>query len=510
VVSSSLFDLANPPAWLLVAPVLLPLAGAGLLVALGRRPRLAGAVALAALVLALLADAALLRSVLLHGPASVTMGDWPPPFGISFSVDALGALFAVFAKLSAAAVAWAALGDEEAAAEPGFFAFLLVTTAGVSGAFVTGDVFNLYVWFEVFVIGSFGMVGLARTPEALDGAIKYAVLNLVGTTLFLIAVALLYGVFGTLNMADIARKTQGAGQAGAPLGAIALLFLMAFAAKAAVFPLQFWLPASYPTATPLTAALFGGLLTKVGVFAMLKVVVMLMPAAGAQWSGLLSAAAILSMLFGALGALAQDDIRRSAGFLVIASVGAMLAGIAAGDRTGLAGATLYAVQSMAAMSALFLLTGAIGKAGGVSLHGLGGLSHRSTLLAACALILALTVAGLPPGSGLWPKVLLVQGSLAAGRPFLAAAILVSSLLIVLALGRIFVLAFWRSPPPGAGEPDRAEERVAVAAPLAVLVGVGLGLGLWPEPFARAAFAAADGLSDPAGLIRSVFPGGVVR
>jgi multicomponent Na+:H+ antiporter subunit D len=500
-------DLANPPAWLLVAPALLPLAGAGVLVALGRSPRLAGPIALIVLALALLADATLLRSVLLHGPASVTMGDWPPPFGISFAADTLGALFAVFAKLSAAAVAWAALGDEDARADQGFFVFLLVTVAGVSGAFLTGDVFNLYVWFEVFVIGSFGLVGLARTAEALDGAIKYAVLNLVGTTLFLIAIGLLYGAFGTLNMADIARKAPGVAQAGAPLGALALLFLLAFATKAAVFPLQFWLPASYPTATPLTAALFGGLLTKVGVYAMLKVVVMLMPAAGAEWSGLISAAACLTMLFGALGALAQDDLRRTAGFLVIAGVGTMLAGIATGDRTGLAGTVFYAVQSMAATSALFILVGAIGKAGGVSLQALGGLSHRSTLLAGCALVLALTIAGLPPGSGLWPKVLLVESSLAADRPYLTAAILASSLVLILALGRMFMLAFWRPAPPGAMAADRADERVTVTAPLAVLVSVGLVLGLWPEPFAQAAFSAADGLIDPSRLIDVVFPEG---
>lgn len=499
--------LANPPAWLLAAPAILPLAGAGFLVALGRRPALAGPVALAVLVLALLADAALLRSVLLHGPAGVTMGAWPPPFGISFTVDALGALFAVFAKLSATAVAWAAAGDEDARADGGFFIFLLVTVSGLSGAFLTGDVFNLYVWFEIFVIGSFGLVGLARTPEALDGAIKYAVLNLVGTTLFLIAVGLLYGVFGTLNMADIARKAPALSGTGAPLSGIALLFLLAFGAKAAVFPLQFWLPASYPTTTPLTAALFGGLLTKVGIYAMLKVVVMLMPAASAAWAGLVSAAAILTMLFGALGALAQDDIRRTAGFVVIAGVGTMLAGIAAGDRTGLAGATLYAVQSMAAMSAVFMLAGAVGRAGGVSLGGLGGLSRRSTLLAGCALLLALTIAGLPPGSGLWPKVLLVESSLAAGRPFLAAAILASSFVLIVALGRVFVLAFWRPAPPGTGAADRADERIAVTAPLLVLVAVGLGLGLWPEPFVQAAFGAADGLMDPSRFIDVVFPQG---
>lgn len=497
--------LATPPAWLLVAPAILPLAGAGLIVALGGRSRLAGAIALAALALGVCADAAILRSVLLQGPATVTMGGWAPPFGISFTVDALGALFAVFAKLGAAAVAWAALGDEEARDDRSFFVFLLVTVAGVSGAFMTGDVFNLYVWFEIFVVGSFGLVGLARTPEALDGAIKYAVLNLVGTTLFLIAVGLLYGAFGTLNMADIARKAPAVAQAGAPLSAIALLFLLAFAAKAAVFPFQFWLPASYPVATPLTAALFGGLLTKVGIYAMLKVVVMLMPAAGAAWGGLVSAAAILTMAFGALGALAQDDIRRSAGFLVIAGVGTMLAGIATGDRTGLAGTALYAVQSMAAMSALFLLMEAVGKAGGVSLGDLGGLSHRSTALAGCALLLALTIAGLPPGSGLWPKVLLVESSLAAGRPFLAAAILGSSLVLILALGRMFVLAFWRPAPPGTAAATRADEPIAVTAPLAVLVGVGLALGLWPEPFARAAFGAADGLIDPSAFVRSVFP-----
>ena len=158
----------------------------------------------------------------------------------------------------------------------GFFPFLMFLMAGVTGAFLTGDIFNLYVWFEVLLISSFGLLVLGSEREQIDGAMKYAVLNLIGTTLFLIAVGYLYAIFGTLNMADIALKAAGLRDT-APLMTLAALFLLAFAMKAAAFPVNFWLPASYHTPRIVVSALFAGLLTKVGIYALIRVMVMLLP-----------------------------------------------------------------------------------------------------------------------------------------------------------------------------------------------------------------------------------------
>src|SRR5690606_6163921 len=202
----------------------------------------------------------------------------------------------------------------------GFYPFLLLMMAGVAGTFLTGDIFNLYVWFEILLISSFGLLVLGSSNAQLDGTMKYAFLNLVATMLFLITTGMLYGVFGTLNMADIARKAAGLKEIG-PLITLATMFLLAFGAKAAAFPVNFWLPASYHTPQVVTSALFAGLLTKVGVYALIRILVMLLPAEREVLAELIGWIAIATMLAGILGALAESDIRRMMGFVVISGIG---------------------------------------------------------------------------------------------------------------------------------------------------------------------------------------------
>ena len=443
----------------------------------------------------------------------MTMGSWLPPFGISFAADILGAGFALVASFVAVlCTAYSVREIGGTARRYGFYPFLMLMMAGVNGAFLTGDIFNLYVWFEVFLIASFGLMILGSERQQIDGATKYAILNLLGTALFLIATAYLYGVVGTLNMADIARKVDLL-PAAAPMMTIAALFLFAFGMKSAAFPVYFWLPASYHTPRVVTGALFGGLLTKIGVYALLRTLVMLFPEQRLELSGIIAWVAVATMILGALGALAQSDVRRMMGFLVISGVGIMLAGLALGDAAGISGAVFYAVHSMLAMSALYLLCGTMKDYGGsYSLNRLGGLYRASPLLAAVALVLFLAAAGLPPGSGLWPKIVLVKASIDVGAGWLAAAILLSGLLTTVALGRVFALAFWRDAaadpatgndaPPGPAAPALGS-LVMLTVPIVVL-------GLFPEPFIRIADAAAAGLLDPGAYLRAVFPtaGGV--
>ncbi|WP_048649482.1 Na+/H+ antiporter subunit D [Nitratireductor soli] len=492
--------------WLVVAPVAIPIVFGAILLMVRHETRLHAGLAIAGLVATLAANAGLLSRVLSDGPQVMTMGRWLPPFGISFTADALGASLALVATLVAVVCALYAMKDIGATGRRyGFYPFMLLMMAGVGGSFLTGDVFNLYVWFEVFLISSFGLLILGSSHRQLDGATKYAILNLVGTTLFLTATAFLYGTFGTLNMADIARKVDALRETG-PLMTLTVLYLLAFGMKAAAFPLNFWLPASYHTPSIVTAALFGGVLTKVGVYALLRVLVMLFPLERAVLSDLIAWVAAGTMIIGIMGALAQSDIRRVLGFVVISGVGVMMAGIALGTEQGLTGTVLYAFHSILVMTALYLLAGVMNELGGsYSLHELSGLYRRYPLLAAFALLLVLAVAGLPPASGLWPKVLLVRASLDAGLPWLSFAILLTGLLTTVAMGRVFILTIWRQKADAAPDGAAPAHPTIGYAALAVLSLPVLLLGLYPEPFIRVAEASATGLLDASAYVGAVFP-----
>lgn len=525
--------------YLVILPVAVPMLFGAALLAMRKRLERHPAIAIFGLAIVFLIDLALLWRVAGEGPVTMMMGAWKPPFGIAFTLDLMGALFlaaAGFVALACAVHAVASISGPER--RYGFFPFLFLLTAGVSGAFLTGDIFNLYVWFEVLLIASFGLIVLGSEHRQLDGATKYGFLNLIATTLFLIATGYLYGVFGTLNMADIAVKAAAMEESGA-VATIAVLYLAAFGMKAAAFPLNAWLPASYHTPRVVVSALFAGLLTKVGVYALIRVLMMLFPPERAGLGTLIAWVAALTMLVGALGALAQSDIRRLLNYFVVAGIGTILAGLAlpalqpagvlpapggivdmvaapaaataAALHTGLSGSIFYALHSIVVMTALYLAAGVAAKrTGSTSLHAMGGLWRSSPAFAGLMLVLLLAVSGLPPFSGFWPKLTLVRATLGGGMPWLAAAILVSGFLTTIASARVFALAFWRPLPArdGIGEPDEivAPGRDGAAAGIALLgllVAV-VAMGLFPETLARLTAAAATGVLDPAAYTGSVF------
>ena len=491
--------------WLVILPVALCIGLGAILLMLRNRTEWHPWVAIPGLLLLVLVDAALLYKVAIDGAVTMVMGRWLPPFGIAFSVDLLGATLALAAALMALAASIYALGEIGTSGRRyGFFPFLMLLLAGVSGAFLTGDVFNLYVWFEVLLISSFGLLILGSDREQIDGALKYAVLNLIATTLFLVSVGYLYAIFGTLNMADIAIKAR-AGGSTAPLMTLAGLFLLAFGMKAAAFPVNFWLPASYHTPRITVSALFAGLLTKVGVYALIRVLVMLLPVERTELGPVITVVAIATMLAGVLGALGSTDIRRMLGYIVISGIGTMLAGVALGSAEGLSGAIFYALHSMVLMTALYLLAGEAARLGGsFSLVSLGGLYRRSGWFAGLSLVLFFAVSGLPPFSGFWPKVVLVKAALATGAWWLAAAILLAGFLTTIVFGRVFLLAYWR---------PAADDRVVSAEPTKWQAGVPLfaltvlvvGFGLFPERLLHLTQVAAAGLEQPSAYLHSVFP-----
>lgn len=499
--------------WLVVAPVVVPLLTGAFLVMLRKQVGIQAWIGNLCLVLNLVFCAALLWRVAETGPLAMTMGRWLPPFGISFAADLTGVILAATAALVALACGIYATSDIDGTrSRYGFFPFFLLMMAGVNGAFLTGDIFNLYVWFEVLLIASFGLIVLGSEPVQLDGALKYAFLNLVATTLFLIATGYIYGTFGTLNMADLTDRIAQAPD-NAPVTTIAALYLMAFAMKAAAFPLNFWLPASYHTPRIVVSAVFAGLLTKVGVYALLRVLVMMFAAERGQFAEWIGWIAIATMLLGVMGALAQNDIRRLVAYLVISGIGAMLAGVALTGPHALPGAIFYAAHSMIVMAGLFLAAGVIGtRAGTFDLRALGGFYAASPWLAGAFLVMCFSVAGLPPLSGFWPKIMLVKGALLPGAWWLAAAILVSALLTSMAIIRVWLFAFWRGGPEGTRDgaeawslpPLEGSAKFASAASIAILLGATVLLGVLPENLVDLSGEAARGLITPQPYVDAVF------
>ena len=476
--------------WLIAAPVVWCILIGSVLLMLRKRTDVQPVIAIPALFVLVLMTLGLLVHVVQSGTLTMTMGRWLPPFGISFTVDLLGAFFAATSSLVALGAGIYGRSDvDDTGRRYGFYPFLMLIMAGILGAFLTGDIFNLYVWFEVLLISSFGLLVLGSERKQLDGAVKYAFLNLIATTLFLVATGYLYGLFGTLNMADIAIKAAEL-RGTAPLMTLVTLYLLAFAMKAAAFPVNFWLPASYHTPRLVVSALFAGLLTKVGIYALLRILGMLFPFEREELSLLIAIAAGLTMVLGVVGALAQNDIRRSLGFLVISGIGVMMAGLALGSPAGLSGAILYAAHSMVVMTALYFAAGLAARLGGsFELTTAGGIYTKNALLAGMTLMLFLSVAGLPPFSGLWPKIMLVKASLDVGAWWLAGSILVTGFLTTITVGRIWVLAYWRpSPGEAAGEPVPVSLPMGATAALAGLVAISIAAGC----LARAGHGAGTG------------------
>jgi multicomponent Na+:H+ antiporter subunit D len=443
------------------------------------------------------------------GILTLQAGGWPAPFGITLVADLLGAIMVVLTALMGLAVllySAAPAGLDARREAYGYYPLVHVLLLGLCGAFLTGDLFNLYVWFEVLLIASFVLLTLGGERRQLEGGLKYVALNLASSALFLAAVGLLYGQTGTLNLADLARTLPEVRPTGL-VTTVATLFLVAFGIKAACFPLFFWLPAAYHTPPPAVSALFAGLLTKVGVYALLRTFTLLFVQDVPYTHTVLLVVAGLTMVVGVLGALVQTSLRRTLSFLLVGHIGFPLMGLALFTPIALAGAIFYVVEDIVVLTALFLVAGLVRQVAGTErLAGLGGLYAARPGVAALYLLPALSLAGIPPLSGFFAKLGLLRAGLEAGQYGIVAAALVASLLTLIVVSRIWADVFWRpaactsSAPPGETTPR-------LLAPVAALVALVVVLGLAAEPvFALAARAAGQLLDRPA-YIRAVLGGG---
>ncbi|MFO1141384.1 MAG: proton-conducting transporter membrane subunit [Amaricoccus sp.] len=491
---------------LLFWPLVIPF-GTAVLCMLAWRSRPAQrAISLAGALLLLAVATTILARVARGGPFAEQAGGWAAPFGITLVADPLSALMVFLTAVVALAVLVFAFADVTPEEEHfGQHPLTHAMLAGICGAFLTGDIFNMYVWFEVMLIASFGLLVVGGGRDELDGATKYVGLNLIATVAFLSGVGLLYGATGALNMADLHARLAGRGLE-TPIVASAAFLLFAFASKAALFPVFFWLPASYHTPSFTTSALFAALLTKVGVYALIRVFTLVYPVTGTPIQGVLLWGAVLSMVVGAAGALAMDGTRRVLGFSIVSSVGYMLLGLAVATPLAIAGALLYLFQDVIVKAALFLVAGAARRlTGSERFARTGGLWRARPWFSLLFLIPALSLAGLPPFAGFWPKLLLAKATLDTGRYGLAFAILAVGLLTLFAMARVWSEVFWKAHPDGdAAATGRLP--VAMLAPLVALTVLVVWIGVGAAPFVAAAQAVGAGIADPSAYIAAVLGG----
>ncbi len=498
--------------WLLALPIIVPFVTAVFVFLLREKGAVGRWLSVLGCSVLLIAAGVLMAATWRDGVVAAQMGGWPAPFGITLVADLLSAVMILITAITGLAVAVFAVADIDARREHlGYHALFQILLAGVCGAFLTGDIFNLYVWFEVMLIASFGLLVLGGDKAQMDGGIKYVTLNLVSTVMFLTGIALLYGLTGTLNMADLHGAVQQVENQGL-LSVVAVIFMIAFGVKAAVFPLFFWLPASYHTPPVAVSAVFAGLLTKVGVYALIRTFTLIFNHDIAYTHNILLAVAALTMITGVLGAAAQNEFRKILSFHIVSQIGYMILGLALYTPLALVGAVFYLVHHIIVKANLFLVSGVSKRlTGSFELSAIGGLYKSSPLLAVLFLIPAFSLAGFPPLSGFWAKFLLVKASLEIEAYLIAAIALVVGLLTIFSMTKIWAEVFWKPHPedisPELGLID-GRARLALLLPVFALAALTVTIGLFPEPFVIFAERSAGQLLDPEIYVQAVL--GVAR
>ncbi|WP_233493788.1 Na+/H+ antiporter subunit D [Desertihabitans brevis] len=508
-------------------PVLLPLVGAGIALVVRTRTGLQRAVSVTTMSLVLVIAVTLLWGADTQGRLLVTVGGWLPPQGITLVVDRLTALMVLVAVTVTFAVLLYAIGQGRGAMDresggnapvPIFHPTLLVLLSGVSTTFISGDLFHLYVGFEMLLAASFVLLTLGATIDRVRAGISYVFVSLASSSVFLMALAMIYAATGTVNMAQLSVRLAELEPATALV--LQVLLLTGFAVKAAVFPMSGWLPDAYPTAPAPVTAVFAGLLTKVGVYAILRTQTLLFP--GSPLPDLLLWASLLTMLVGILGAVAQDDVKRLLSFTLVSHIGYMLFGVALASPAGLSASIYYVAHHITIQTTLFLVAGLIERRGGsTSMSKLGGMATMSPGLAVLFLVPALNLGGIPPFSGFLGKVGLLQAGAEQPTPLVVALLVgsvLTSLLTLYAVSRVWSRVFWRPPTVAPVTEDnrlerRYERRFALApgvvAPTAALVLVGIALTVAAGPLLAVTDRAAAELLRPDGYVALVFGGGEV-
>lgn len=477
---------------LVIVPIILPLLGGAILLLMNQMPLSWRRAVSLVLTLALVVIGVVLVKTAQQGVLTVyALGNWLPPFGIVLVLDRLAALLLTLTAFVASCALLYASGREDTQG-PYFHALFQFQLLGLNGAFLTGDLFNLFVFFEILLIASYTLLLHGHGSERSRAGVHVVALNVVGSALFLLAVGTLYGVTGTLNMADLARIMPMLGDDEAGIArAGGLLLLVVLALKSAVLPLSFWLPQAYASATASVAALFA-LMTKVGVYSIMRIYTQIFDADAGLVSDLarpwVLPAALGTLAFGVFGLLATRSLRRMVAWLVLVSVGTLLTVVGSFSEAGLAAAVYYLTHSTLVTAALFLLADTIRRQRVMASDDLNVSEPvaQPALLGALFLIAAATITGLPPFSGFVGKLLILQALHAHEAAIWSwSVILIGSVLTVMFVARAGSFVFWKV----GGEPSGGACAPAPAiAAIVLLLGANAALvvcGSFATEYARA-------------------------
>ncbi|RUO35567.1 Na+/H+ antiporter subunit D [Aliidiomarina shirensis] len=493
-------------------PILIPLLTGALCVMFWRYNAIQRALSLVGSFALLATSIWLMISVYNDGHVVMYMGNWEAPFGITLVADMLSAIMVVLTGMMAVAIAIYSLSSASPSHERfGYYPLMHLLLAGVAGSFLTGDIFNLYVWFEVMLIASFALLILGGERAQMEGAVKYVTLNLLSSAIFLSAIGLLYGLVGTLNMADIAVKLGEAENAGL-IDVIAVMFLIAFGIKAAAFPLFFWLPASYHTGPVAVSALFAGLLTKVGVYALFRVFTLIFNQNVDFTHEILLWMAGFTMLTGVLGAAAQFEFRRILSFHIVSQIGYMILGLALFTPLALIGGVFYIMHHIIVKTNLFLISGITHRLlGTYDLKKLGGIYKSRPFLSILFLIPALSLAGVPPLSGFFAKFIIIRAGVEADAWVITGIALLVGLLTLYSMIKIWAEVFWKKLPKGQDDTALVEGKTSASTvvlyiPVVLLAVCTLFIGLNGQPIYEFAEYSAAQLLNPQGYIDAVLGG----
>jgi multicomponent Na+:H+ antiporter subunit D len=441
------------------------------------------------------------------GISALNVGSWDAPFGISLVLDYFSALMLITSAFIVFCLSIYSIYFMEGEHRSNrFYVFFFSLTMGVNGAFLTGDAFNLYVWFEVILISSFVLITIGNKKEQLEGGIKYMALNLIGSLFFLAGLGLLYGKTGTLNMAHLAHILRVSEQP-VLINTSAALFFMAFGIKAALFPLFFWLPASYHTPNITVTSVFAGLLTKVGVYVIIRFFTLFFVQDQTFWLNLFLIIAGLTMVVGGMAASTHYDTRRILSFHIISQIGYMIMGLGIYTPLAIAGAIFFTIHNMIAKTNVFLVAGLIDRAKGTFyLKSIGGLYKQSPILAVLFIFPAFALAGVPPLSGFFAKFILIKAGIEDGHFGIVAIAIATAMLTLYSMIKIWNEAFLKKEEESSAtgkftKPDFGELLPSVLLGLASLL-----MGLFAATVFAYTMQAAEQLLVPANYIDAVLNG----
>ncbi|QEY21820.1 MULTISPECIES: Na+/H+ antiporter subunit D [unclassified Psychrobacillus] len=489
---------------IIVLPLIIPIMIGVLLVFFNRYIKLQRIITLLTVLSITGISVFILNKIQLEGILRLDFGGWKPPFGILFVADSFSVLLVLTASIvTALCVMYAFSSIGERHEKMYFYPFVLFLLAGVNGSFLTGDMFNLFVCFEVTLLASYVLITLGGTKRQLRESIKYVVINVIASWFFLLALAYLYGSLGTLNMAHLSERVAEAGQ-DPLLTTIGILFLVVFSIKAGLL-LFFWLPGSYSAPPMAIAALFGALLTKVGIYALFRTFTIIFYHDTLITHTIIGVMAGITLVVGCMGAIAYKDLRLIASYNVVIAVGFMLVGLAIGTPVAIEGSIYYIVHDMIAKAMLFLLVGTmISLTGKTKINEISGLIKNYPLLGWLFFVVTCSLAGIPPLSGFVGKILVGQGAIESGSYILLALAFLSSIVVLYSLLRIFLNSIF-------GETiisleDETPMKFGMIFPI-FLLGIGtLALGLGAEVISGYVTDAANTLSNPAIYIDAILGG----